>query len=113
MNGHLPVLGLMLGDYTGIGPEQCARVLADKRLSDAARLVVVGDARVLAQGQRDAGVRFDWRTYKTPAEIDWESDDVPHVAYAAFATATAASTSSAEASATWVVTAPVDGSVTS
>jgi 4-hydroxy-L-threonine phosphate dehydrogenase PdxA len=77
MNGHLPVLGLMLGDYTGIGPEQCARVLADKRLSDAARLVVVGDARVLAQGQRDAGVRFDWRAYKTPAEIDWDSDDVP------------------------------------
>src|SRR2546423_89138 len=27
----------MLGDYTGIGPEQCARVLADRRLSDAAR----------------------------------------------------------------------------
>ena len=77
MSGHLPVLGLMLGDYTGIGPEQCARVLADKRLSDAARLVVVGDARVLAQGQRDAGVRFDWRTYKTPGEIDWASDDVP------------------------------------
>ena len=77
MSGHLPVLGLMLGDYTGIGPEQCARVLADKRLSDAARLVVVGDARVLAQGQRDAGVRFDWRTYKTPNEIDWDSDDVP------------------------------------
>ncbi len=76
---HLPVLGLMLGDYTGIGPEQCARVLADRRLSDAARLVVVGDARVLAQGQRDAGVRFDWRTYRTPEEIDWAIDDVPLV----------------------------------
>ena len=77
MKGHLPVLGLMLGDFTGIGPEQCARVLADKRLSDAARLVVVGDARVLAQGQRDAGVRFDWRTYKTPQDVDWDSDEVP------------------------------------
>jgi 4-hydroxythreonine-4-phosphate dehydrogenase len=67
----------MLGDYTGIGPEQCARVLADKRLSDAARLIVVGDARVLAQGQRDAGVRFDWRTYATPEEVDWTVDEVP------------------------------------
>jgi 4-hydroxythreonine-4-phosphate dehydrogenase len=73
----LPVLGLMLGDFTGIGPEQCARVLSDRRLSDAAHLVVVGDSRVLAQGQRDAGVRFDWRAYKTPQEVDWESDDVP------------------------------------
>jgi 4-hydroxythreonine-4-phosphate dehydrogenase len=52
----LPLLGLMLGDPTGIGPEQCARVLSDGRLDDAARLLVVGDARVLAQGARDAGV---------------------------------------------------------
>jgi hypothetical protein len=34
---QLPVLGLMLGDFTGIGPEQCARVLSDRRLSDAAQ----------------------------------------------------------------------------
>ena len=73
----LPVLGLMMGDFTGIGPEQCARVLADRRLSDAAHIVVVGDTRVLAQGQRDAGVRFEWRTYKTPQDVDWDSDDVP------------------------------------
>ena len=52
----LPLLGFMLGDCTGIGPEQCARVLADRRLAGAARLLVVGDARVLAQGARDAGV---------------------------------------------------------
>jgi 4-hydroxythreonine-4-phosphate dehydrogenase len=79
MDRQLPVLGLMLGDYTGIGPEQCARVLSDRRLSDAAHLVVVGDSRVLAQGQRDAGVRFDWRTYKTPQEVDWDADDVPMI----------------------------------
>jgi 4-hydroxythreonine-4-phosphate dehydrogenase len=54
-----PLIGLMLGDATGIGPEQCARVLADGRLGDAARFVVVGDARVLAQGARDAGVTLD------------------------------------------------------
>lgn len=41
-----------------------------------------------------------------------ESEEVPHVAYAAFAADTAASTSSVEASATCVVTAPVAGSVT-
>ncbi len=73
----LPVLGLMLGDYTGIGPEQCARVLADKRLSDAARLLVVGDARVLAQGARDAGVTVDWRRYATPEDVEWEREEVP------------------------------------
>ena len=57
----LPVLGLMLGDATGIGPEQCARILADGRIADTARMLVVGDARVLEQGMRDAGVRLTWR----------------------------------------------------
>ena len=75
----LPVLGFMLGDYTGIGPEQCARVLADRRLADAARLLVVGDSRVLAQGQRDAGVRFDWKVYDAPEKVDWSADEIPMI----------------------------------
>jgi 4-hydroxythreonine-4-phosphate dehydrogenase len=74
---ELPVLGLMLGDSTGIGPEQCARVLADMRLADAARLLVVGDGRVLARGARDAGVAIDWRTYATPEEVDWDAEQIP------------------------------------
>src|ERR1700687_1481044 len=74
----LPILGLMLGDYTGIGPEQCARVLADKRLADAARLLVVGDARVLIRGARAAGVTLYLRTHASPEEVDWSSlDEVP------------------------------------
>ncbi|HEY3533914.1 MAG TPA: 4-hydroxythreonine-4-phosphate dehydrogenase PdxA [Casimicrobiaceae bacterium] len=73
----LPVVGLMLGDTTGIGPEQCAKILADKRLRDAARLVVVGDARVLALGMRDAGVTFDVATYDAPRDVAWNSDAVP------------------------------------
>jgi 4-hydroxythreonine-4-phosphate dehydrogenase len=73
----LPVVGLMLGDTTGIGPEQCAKILADKRLRDAARLVVVGDARVLGQGMRDAGVTFDVAAYDAPRDVAWDSDAVP------------------------------------
>ena len=62
----LPLIGLMPGDWTGIGPEQCARVLADGRLADAARLVVVGDARVIAHGARDAGVSLRLRPCDAP-----------------------------------------------
>jgi 4-hydroxythreonine-4-phosphate dehydrogenase len=67
----------MLGDFTGIGPEQCARVLADRRLDDAARLLVVGDARVLAQGARDAGVTVEWRRYATPEDVEWDREETP------------------------------------
>jgi 4-hydroxythreonine-4-phosphate dehydrogenase len=75
----LPLLGLMLGDCTGIGPEQCARVLADGRLTDAARLLVVGDARVLQKGASDAGVRVAWRPYSSPEEVDWARSEIPVV----------------------------------
>jgi 4-hydroxythreonine-4-phosphate dehydrogenase len=72
----LPTIGLVLGDCTGIGPEQCARVLADRRLADVARLVVVGDARVLGVGARDAGVKLEWRTCARPEDVDWTRDEV-------------------------------------
>jgi 4-hydroxythreonine-4-phosphate dehydrogenase len=67
----------MLGDCTGIGPEQCARILADGRLNDSARLLVVGDARVLVMGARDARVGLRWRSYATPEAVDWSRSEVP------------------------------------
>jgi 4-hydroxythreonine-4-phosphate dehydrogenase len=74
---QLPVLGLMMGDYTGIGPEQCARVLADGGLASIARLLVIGDERVLAAGARDAGVNLRWRAYPTPEDVAWSDEAVP------------------------------------
>ncbi len=69
-NEHRPLLGLMLGDPTGIGPEQCARALADGRLNDAARIVVVGDRRVIALGELDAGVELRCRSDASTSAID-------------------------------------------
>jgi 4-hydroxythreonine-4-phosphate dehydrogenase len=74
---QLPAIALLLGDYTGIGPEQCARVLSDGRLGDVARLVVVGDRRVLEVGARDAGVSLTLRTVPSVASIDWNRSEVP------------------------------------
>jgi len=74
---NLPLIGLMLGDCSGIGPEQCARVLADGRLKDAARLLVIGDARVLEQGAKDAGVKLAMRAYSEPEQVDWTHGHVP------------------------------------
>jgi 4-hydroxythreonine-4-phosphate dehydrogenase len=54
-----PRIGFVLGDPTGIGPEICAKILHDQRMADVARLVVIGDARILEQGARDAGVTLD------------------------------------------------------
>ena len=69
----LPTIALIPGDCTGIGPEQIARVLADGRLAEVARLVVIGDARVLEMGMTHAAVRFDVERIASPAHASWNS----------------------------------------
>ena len=64
INDPRPRIALLMGDCTGIGPELVANVLHGKRLNDVARVVVVGDARVLELGMRDAGVEL--RYVKVP-----------------------------------------------
>ena len=52
----LPRIGLMLGDMTGIGPEISAKILAARTFKPLARIAVIGDARVLELGAKDARV---------------------------------------------------------
>lgn len=74
---NLPLLGFILGDPTGIGPEQCARILADRRLAGAARLLVIGDTRVLERGARQAGVTLALRRVAQPEDADFSGPAVP------------------------------------
>ena len=79
MSSSLPVIGLMLGDVTGIGPELCAKILASGKMANEARLVVFGDARVLELGMRDAGVRVPYTAYRDVDAVSWPRADVPLV----------------------------------
>jgi 4-hydroxythreonine-4-phosphate dehydrogenase len=76
---ELPVIGLIPGDCTGIGPEQTARILADGNLTEVARLVVIGDARVLEMGMSHAGVKLNVKRVASPAKATWENGVVPLV----------------------------------
>jgi 4-hydroxythreonine-4-phosphate dehydrogenase len=72
-----PVIAITPGDCTGIGPEQTAKLLAAGRMKQVARLVVIGDSRVLEAGAKQAGVKLDLHRYQSPAAVDWEADGVP------------------------------------
>ncbi len=72
-----PRLGLLMGDCTGIGPELVAKLLAAGQVREAARIVVVGDARVLELGMRDAKVRLSYEVMPDAAAIDWNAKAVP------------------------------------
>jgi 4-hydroxy-L-threonine phosphate dehydrogenase PdxA len=71
-----PLLGLMLGDMTGIGPEISAGLLARGTLKDIARIAVIGDARVFELGCRDAGVQPAWRAWSSVDAIDWSREEI-------------------------------------
>ena len=75
----LPFIALTPGDCNGIGPEQLAKILHDGRLRSVARIVVVGDARVLELGMRQAGRSFRYRRWERPAAVDWTDEAVPLV----------------------------------
>ena len=51
-----PVVALAMGDPAGISPELAAKLLVDADVRSAADLIVIGDRRVLAEGERVAGL---------------------------------------------------------
>ena len=74
-----PIVALIPGDPTGIGPEQTVRILAEGKLADSARFVVVGDRRVLEQGMAHAGLRIDLVDVPSPAAARFDSGAIPLV----------------------------------
>ncbi|AJR01723.1 PdxA family dehydrogenase [Hafnia alvei] len=72
-----PVLGIFLGEAAGIGPELIAKVVADGTVYKYCRPVLIGDARVLALGQKIAGVNFQWDVISDPAEANWDTGNIP------------------------------------
>src|SRR6201993_2560319 len=75
----LPIVAMVPGDSTGIGPEQTARILSDDRLAGVARLVVVGDARVVKMGMAHAGVKLEVERVASPAKASFRNGVVPMI----------------------------------
>jgi 4-hydroxythreonine-4-phosphate dehydrogenase len=71
-----PIIGLMLGDVTGIGPEVAVKLLADPSAQDEARILVVGDVRVLQLGMADAKVQLKINVVENIDEIDWSKPGI-------------------------------------
>ena len=77
MGKKLPVIGLMLGDVTGIGPEISAKLLAAGVTGDLANVVVIGDRRVLDLGMRNAGVKLGYSVVRSVDDIRWPAEQLP------------------------------------
>lgn len=69
-------IGLMLGDATGIGPEVAVKALAIGPVAEA-RVVLFGDRRVLALGEREAGRTLDVRPCNGLDALDEADGAIP------------------------------------
>ncbi len=54
-----PIVALAMGDPAGISPELAARLVASPTVAAVARLVLIGDRRILDDGARIAGIALD------------------------------------------------------
>jgi len=61
----------MLGDVTGIGPEVAVKLLADPETHEKARVLVVGDLRVLEIGMADAKAKLKVNIVDSVDAVDW------------------------------------------
>jgi 4-hydroxythreonine-4-phosphate dehydrogenase len=77
MPGIKPKVGLLLGDPTGIGPEVTAKLLTGYDVHEHADLVVIGDRRVFAMGQKTAGVSLVPRLVRRFEEARFEAGEIP------------------------------------
>ncbi|MES2184112.1 MAG: 4-hydroxythreonine-4-phosphate dehydrogenase PdxA [Pseudomonadota bacterium] len=76
---HKPLIGLMLGDVTGIGPELIVKLLSTPATRQQANVVIIGDERVLQLGMKDAGQRIAYTKVARIADADLEADAVPFI----------------------------------
>ena len=66
-----PVIGILLGDAAGIGPEITARMFAKADLQACCRPIIIGDRRIMEQGKQIAGVDFPIVEIEEPSQADW------------------------------------------
>jgi 4-hydroxy-L-threonine phosphate dehydrogenase PdxA len=71
-----PIVGLMLGDVTGIGPEVAVKLLANPETHEQAKVFVVGDLRVLEIGMADAKIKLTVNVVKDIDSADWSKSGI-------------------------------------
>ena len=69
----LPLVGVMIGDPAGVGPEVCVRAIAAGELAALCRIVLIGDRAVLERAARVCGVNLK-------LEMVSDLDKLPHLA---------------------------------
>lgn len=68
-----PILGILLGDATGIGPEMVARLASRSFFQEYCRPIIIGDARVFDMALRIIGEELPYQLIARVDEATWEA----------------------------------------
>jgi 4-hydroxythreonine-4-phosphate dehydrogenase len=66
-----PILGILLGEAAGIGPELVAKMCAHNKFEAYCRPLLLGDVRILKLGMKIAGVEFPINIIEDTSKIEW------------------------------------------
>lgn len=72
-----PVIGVLLGDSTGSGPEIIAKMAVSGKLSESCRPIIIGDARAFALAQKVCGTNAKVQIAQDVSEARWGGDAIP------------------------------------
>lgn len=64
-----PVIGIVIGDPAGVGPEVVVRALADRELGKGARHMLIGSASVVSQALKSCRLSPEIKLVSGPAEV--------------------------------------------
>ncbi len=72
-----PVIGILLGDGSGVGPEIIAKLSASRFFDDYARPVFIGDRRIFERALRQIGEKIKIREIADISEACWDDGVYP------------------------------------
>ena len=66
-----PILGILLGDAAGVGPEIIVKLAASRFYDEYCRPVVIGDARIFQRGAEICGLEIPMQVISRVEDADW------------------------------------------
>ena len=72
MNENKPVLGILMGDSAGVGPELVAKLAVKNFYADYCRPIIIGDVRIFENALKVVGGDAPHYAISSVAEADWE-----------------------------------------
>lgn len=70
---YRPILGILLGDSTGVGPELVAKVAVSGLLTEQCRPVIIGDVRMFEKGLKIINGNVEYNVISDISEANWDN----------------------------------------